>query len=143
MLALTDDDEVNLVVTMTAALIRPSLPVIARTVSPTIEHRMRAFGSPTVVNPFDRFGDHLRLALHAPASYQLMSWLEHGPGAELPAQGRPPTNGRWIVCGYGRFGQEITEDLRAEGLDVTVIDLRANADVGVRGRRGRRIRSQR
>ena len=30
-----------------------------------------AFGTPTVVNPFDRFGDHLRIALRAPASYQL------------------------------------------------------------------------
>ena len=83
---------------------------------------MRAFGTPTVVNPFDRFGDHLRLALRAPASYQLMSWLESGPGAELPPRGRPPTDGRWVVCGYGRFGRELTADLRAEGLDVTVIE---------------------
>jgi Trk K+ transport system NAD-binding subunit len=123
-LALTDDDEVNLLVTMTAALVRPGLPVIARTVSPTIELRMRDFGSPTVINPFDRFGNHLRLALRAPASYQLMSWLEAGPGAALPAKGAAPTNGRWIVCGHGRFGQELTEDLRAEGLAVTVIDQR-------------------
>ena len=50
---------------------------------------MRAFGSPTVVNPFDRFGDHLRLALRAPASYQLMTWLESGPGAPLPPRGAP------------------------------------------------------
>ena len=35
-LALTDDDEANLAVTMTAALLRPDLPVIARTVSPAI-----------------------------------------------------------------------------------------------------------
>jgi voltage-gated potassium channel len=126
-LALTDDDEVNLVVAMTAALVRPNLPVIARTVSPAIEHRMRAFGSPTVVNPFDRFGDHLRLALHSPASYQLMSWLESGPGAELPAPGRPPTTGRWVLCGYGRFGKKVTEDLRAEGLDVIIIDLQPSA----------------
>jgi voltage-gated potassium channel len=127
-LALTDDDEINLVVAMTAALVRPGLPVIARTVSPAIEHRMRAFGSPTIVNPFDRFGDHLRLALRAPTSYQLMSWLESGPGAELPAHERPPTHGAWVVCGYGRFGQEVTEDLRAQNLEVTVIDLRPNAE---------------
>ena len=122
-LALTDDDEANLVVSMTAALLRPGLPVIARTTSPTIAHRMRLFGSPTVVNPFDRFGDHLRLALHAPASYQLMSWLETGPGAALPTRGQAPTTGRWVMCGHGRFGRELTADLRAEGLEVTVIDL--------------------
>ena len=131
MLALTDDDEVNLAVTMAAALLRPDLPVVARTTSPAIADRMRAFGTPTVVNPFDRFGDHLRLALRAPASYQLMTWLESGPGAELPARGPPPRSGRWVVCGYGRFGRELTEDLRAEGLDVTVIEP---------GRDGRRRR---
>jgi Trk K+ transport system NAD-binding subunit len=123
-LALTDEDEVNLLVAMTAALTRPGLPVIARTVSQTIEHRMHAFGSPTVVNPFDRFGDHVRLALHAPASYQLMSWLMSGPGADLPEPERPPTTGRWVVCGYGRFGKELVEDLLAGGLELTVMDLR-------------------
>lgn len=129
-LALTDNDEVNLAVTMAAALLRPELPVVARTVSPSIAHRMLAFGTPTVVNPFDRFGDHLRLALRAPASYQLMSWLESGPGAELPRRGRPPTAGRWVVCGYGRFGRELTADLRAEGTEVTVIDPTAGPEDG-------------
>ena len=108
MLALTNDDETNLAVTMTAALLRPDLPVISRTVSTPIAERMRAFGTPTVVNPFDRFGEHLRLALNAPASYQLLTWLEAGPGAELPERGQPPTHGRWVMCGYGRFGREVT-----------------------------------
>lgn len=122
-LALTDDDETNLAVTMAAALLRPDLPVVARTVSAPVANRMRAFGKPSVVNPFDRFGEHLRLALNAPSSYQLLTWLEAGPGATLPDRGRPPTQGRWVVCGYGRFGREVTTDLRAAGLEVTVVDL--------------------
>jgi Trk K+ transport system NAD-binding subunit len=121
-LALTDDDEVNLAVTMSAALIRPELPVITRTVSPAMAKKMSAFGNPTVVNPFDRFGDHLRLAMRAPASYQLLSWLESGPGAECPRRGQLPRRGRWIICGYGRFGRELATDLRNEGLDVTIVD---------------------
>jgi voltage-gated potassium channel len=121
-LALTNDDETNLAVTMTAALLRPDLPVVSRTVSATVAERMRAFGTPSVVNPFDRFGEHLRLALNAPASYQLLTWLEAGHGAELPARGHPPTEGRWVMCGYGRFGREVTADLRAAGLEVTIIE---------------------
>ena len=127
-LALTSDDEVNLAVTMAAALLRPDLQVIARTVSPKIEYRMQAFGTPSVVNPFDRFGDHLRLALRAPASYQLLTWLESGPGAGRPKRGRPPTEGRWVMCGYGRFGRELAVDLRAEGLEVTIIDSSNEVD---------------
>src|SRR3954453_10460273 len=121
-LALTEDDEANLAVAQTVALLRPGLPVITRAVSTATADRMRAFGTPTVVNPFDRFGDHLRIALRAPASYQLMTWLESGPGASLPPRGSPPSHGHWVICGYGRFGREVTQDLRAEGLDVTVVE---------------------
>ncbi len=120
--ALTDDDEANLAVVMTTALLRPDLPVIARATTRVMADRMRVFGSPSVVNPFDLFGDHVQLALRAPASYQLLTWLESGPGAALPRRASPPRGGRWVVCGYGRLGRELTGDLRAEGIDVTVID---------------------
>ena len=125
-LALTDDDEANLAVAMAVALLRPDVPVVARTVSPTIAHRMRAFGSPIVINPFDRFGEHLLLSLRSPASYRLMTWLEAGPGADLPPEGHPPRTGRWIVCGYGRFGHAVTADLRRAGLEVTVVERQAD-----------------
>jgi Trk K+ transport system NAD-binding subunit len=121
-LALTDDDEANLAVAMTVALLRPDVPVVARTVSATIAHRMHAFGSPIVINPFDRFGEHLLLSLRSPASYRLMTWLEAGPGAPLPPEAAPPPTGRWVVCGYGRFGRAVTADLRRAGLAVTVVE---------------------
>ena len=31
------------------------------------------------------------------------------------------------MCGYGRFGHEVTYDLRAEGYDVTVVEPDAAA----------------
>ncbi len=130
-LALTNDDETNLAVTMAAALIRPDVPIITRTISATIAERIRAFPTPAVVNPFDRFGEHLRLALNAPASYQLLVWLEAGPGALLPERGDPPTHGRWVMCGYGRFGREVTADLRAAGIEVTIIDPVGDSRRGV------------
>jgi voltage-gated potassium channel len=125
--ALTDDDEANLAVVMAAELLRPDVRVIARVMSRLMAERMRAFGDPSVVNPFDRFGDHLRLALRAPAAYQLLTWLESGPGAPVPPRGSPPRSGRWVICGYGRLGREITADLRAEGITVTVIEPRPTA----------------
>ena len=126
-LAITDDDEVNLAVTMTTALLRPDLPVVARTILPSVAHRMRAFGTPTVLNPFDRFGEHLLLGLSAPSSFQLMTWLEGGPGAELPDIGRRPRPGCWVVCGYGRFGRALVADLRRADVDVTVVEPDATA----------------
>jgi Trk K+ transport system NAD-binding subunit len=125
-IALTNDDEVNLAVTMAAAALNPGLTVIARTVRPPIAERMRAFGQPFVINPFDRFGDHLRTALRAPASFRLIEWLTGVPGTELPPRREPP-RGRWVVCGFGKFGREIAADLRAENLAVTIIEPGAAA----------------
>lgn len=121
-LALTGDDETNLAVTMAAALTRPDVPVISRTITTSTAERMEAFDTVTVVNPFDRFGDHLRLALNAPSCYRLLVWLDAGPGALVPELVQPPVSGHWVVCGYGRFGSEVTADLRRAGLEVVVID---------------------
>jgi len=121
--ALTGDDETNLDVVMTTALLRPDLPVIARSSSRDVAERMRAFHVREVVNPLDRFGDHLRILLRSPAAYQLMIWLTSAPGTPLPRRYDPLPRGRWVICGEGRYGEELSADLRAEGLDVTLVHV--------------------
>jgi len=121
-LAITDDDEANLAITMAASVLRPDIPVIARSSSPSISARMRAFGNPIIIDPFDRFGDHFTVALRAPATEQLSNWLTRAPGAPLPEAHEWVEPGLWIVYGYGRFGREVTRDLRRQELEVTVID---------------------
>lgn len=121
--ALAGDDETNLDVAMTTALLRPDVPVIARSSSRDVGERMRAFHVQQVVNPLDRFGDHLRILLRSPAAYQLMIWLTSSPGTPLPRRYEPLPHGRWVVCGHGRNGEELSRDLRAEGLDVTEVHV--------------------
>jgi voltage-gated potassium channel len=121
--ALTGDDETNLDVAMTTALLRPDLPVTARSNSRDVAERMRAFHVREVVNPLDRFGDHLRIMLRSPAAYQLMIWLTSAPGTPLPSRFDRLPQGRWVICGHDRYGDELSSDLRAEGLDVTVVHV--------------------
>jgi len=120
-LVLTGDDDANLAVTMTVALLRPDLRVIARTSSRAVRERMQSFGSPEVIDPFDRFGDHLRIRLRSPASYQLMMWLTSPVGTRLEARREPLPRGRWVVYGRHGLGPEMAADLRAEGIDVTLV----------------------
>ena len=127
-LAITDDDEANLAIVMATSVLRPGLTVISRCTTPAISRRMTAFGSPTVINPFDRFGDHFRIELRAPATERLSRWLVAPTGEPLPAPLPPVAHGSWIVCGYGRFGTELTRDLRADGIDVTIIDPSPDAE---------------
>jgi Trk K+ transport system NAD-binding subunit len=119
-IALAGDEMANLDVTMTTALLRPDLPVIARSNSRAVSERMKAFGKPDVVDPLDRFGDHLRILLRSPAAYQLMMWLTSAPQSPLPQRRAPLPRGRWVICGPDYICRELDADLRAEGLEVTI-----------------------
>jgi len=121
-LALTDDDEANLAVLMAASVLRPDLQVIARAGDRAMAQRMRAFGTPIVINPFDSFGDHFRVELRAPAVERLAHWLMSAPGEPMPDRLHAISSGHWIVCGHGRFGGELVADLLASGIEVVVID---------------------
>ncbi len=131
-LALTDDDETNLAVVQAVHLIRPGLPVVARADSPVTVNRMAAFGEPTVVNPYDAFGDRLRIALRTPSLSQLVDWLILPPGAPLPVRPEPPEPGEWLVVGSQRVIGEVVADLQAVDIPVTEVDpgpsLRASSE---------------
>lgn len=120
-LALTNDDHVNLAVAMAVRLLNPGIPVVARSMSRDAAANMASFGTNHIVNPFAKFGEHLALAIQSPGSHRLMSWLTGLPGTSLRPETMPP-RGRWIVCGYGRFGTEVVEAFRGQHFDVTVID---------------------
>jgi Trk K+ transport system NAD-binding subunit len=54
--------------------------------------------------------------------YMVQDWLISVPGSELRKVLEPP-KGPWIVCGVGRFGALMVEQLEANGLPVTVVDV--------------------
>lgn len=130
-LALTDNDEVNLAVVMSVQLLRPELPVSARCHDRAIAARMQNFAAEAVINPYDRFGSYLLLALHRPETLRLTSWLMSEPGTALQAQRSGLAQGRWVVCADGQFGVEVAHDLRREGIDVHLIHPTQPAAHGV------------
>ena len=121
-LALTDDDGANLGIVQAAHLLRPDLPAIARCESASTARRMRAFGDPTIVNPYDAFGDRLLVALRSPALAQLIEWLLSPPGREVPERLLPPRAAHWVVVGPPRSAGEVGRDLDAAGCAVTLVD---------------------
>lgn len=120
-LALTNDDQANLAIAAHVRLLRPQLPVILRVEHDAIAQRMAAFGAKKTINPFATFARLLALAIHAPALYRLHDWLTGTPGTILAAT-RDPPRGRWIVCGYGRFGHALVAELLREGMEIALID---------------------
>ncbi|MFN6961231.1 MAG: potassium channel family protein, partial [Rhodocyclaceae bacterium] len=120
-LALTNDDSANLAIAAHVRLLRPQLPLVLRVEHDAIAQRMAAFGATQTINPFATFARLLALAIHAPALYRLHDWLTGTPGTIL-ATTRDPPRGRWIVCGYGRFGHALVAQLLREGMEIVLID---------------------
>jgi len=120
-IAITSDDRANLAVAIAVKLLNPKTPVLCRAMSREVAKNMASFGTDYIINPFQRFGEHLWLALHAPAVSRLISRLTGLPGTTLDAD-KPPPHGHWIVCGYGRFGREVASCFDREGLEATIIE---------------------
>jgi voltage-gated potassium channel len=120
-IALTNDDQANLSVAVTAKLLRPSLPVFCRADTPDTAANMASFGTDASVNAFEVFAEHLAMGLKNPGHHLLYEWLTGVPGDPLCEPLRPP-RGKWVVCGYGRFGKAVVRHLEKEGLEVTVVE---------------------
>jgi Trk K+ transport system NAD-binding subunit len=120
--ALTNDNEVNLKIAITAKLLNPKVTVICRADSHDIEANMASFGTDYIIDPFDTFAKYLSTALQTPGLYLLQSWLTAKPGTLLPDPVYPPTSGHWIIGGYGRFGKSVYDRLKKEEISVTVVE---------------------
>ncbi|MCB1910125.1 MAG: potassium channel protein [Rhodocyclaceae bacterium] len=126
-MALTNSDETNLAIAIAARLLAPAVPALCRTGSVEIEANMASFGTRHIINPFEKFGEYLALALHAPSAYHLLEWLTGIDGTEVRRH-RDPPRGTWVLCGYGNFGRLLTGALESEQITVVLIDRDAPPD---------------
>ena len=130
-LALTNQDAANLAIAAAARLLNPGMPLLCRAERLDTVERMSGFGADYIFNPFEVFGRLLAQAVHGPARYRLHRWLTGTPGTRMSTGDDPPP-GRWIVCGYGRFGRSVVSWLAREGMELTLIDPDVKAAPGFR-----------
>lgn len=119
--ALTDDDQVNLKIAITTKLLHPGIQVICRAETGDAVDNMASFGTDRILNPYDTFANRLALALHSPGTHLLYDWLTGVPGAPLPVPLYPP-HGTWVLCGYGRFGKAVKAQLEQEGVATVIVE---------------------
>ncbi|MCP3671579.1 MAG: potassium transporter TrkA [Gammaproteobacteria bacterium] len=121
--ALSNDNELNLKVAITTKLLHKETKVICRADSHDVEANMDSFGTDHIVDPFDLFSLYLATAFQAPCLYLIQEWLSGHPRQQLDEPVYPPKGGCWIVCGYGRFGKAVFKRLQDEGIEAVVIEM--------------------
>lgn len=120
-IALTKNDRTNLAVVLTSKLLNPEIPVICRAESQSMAASMKIFGADYVIDPFERFGHYLATAVSNPGNFVLRELLTDVPGTDPPRYVAAPP-GPWVVFGYGRFGSSVVANLRAQGMEVRVVE---------------------
>ena len=119
--ALTNNNAVNLHIAITAKVLNPGVKVITRADAHEIEANMGSFGTDHIMDPFDLFAKDLGLATYAPHQFLLSLWLRSEPGDPLSEVQMVP-EGNWIICGYGRFGKAIHQEMSSHGLNATIVE---------------------
>ncbi|MCG6896972.1 MAG: NAD-binding protein [Thiocapsa sp.] len=120
--ALTNVNEVNLQIAIAAKLMHPRIKVICRADSHEIEANMASVGTDHIYDPFDTFALDMAIAIQAPCLTLLGDWLSGVEGEPLGEPIYPPSKGRWVLCGYGRFGKAMYRYLSEQDLALTVIE---------------------
>lgn len=129
-LALTNNDNVNLAISIASKLLYPKRQVISRSENDVTTANLASFGTDLVVDPFCSYAEYVALAAHSPHRHLVFDWLmneEHRPLASVYRHAQ----GRWIVCGYGRFGRNLARELASDAVELTLIDPNPNNLVGV------------
>ncbi|HID50220.1 MAG TPA: potassium channel protein [Chromatiales bacterium] len=121
--ALTNQDPVNLKIAITSKLLNPKQLTIARAETDDAYQNIHSFGTEHIINPFQTFAGRLAMALHAPGMYLLYEWLTSVPHEPL-TEPVYPKRGKWVLCGYGRFGKAVYRRLEEEWSDVTIIEAK-------------------
>jgi Trk K+ transport system NAD-binding subunit len=122
--ALTNDNAANLHIAITAKVLNPQLKVVCRADSKEVEANLASFGTDHIIDPFDTFASMLGLAIHSPYQFLLSRWFHNEVDEKLAELVEVP-KGRWILCGYGRFGQAVYREFVKHGLEVQVIEPNA------------------
>ena len=119
--AITRDDQVNLKVAIASKLLNRDIRVYCWAETQDTRANMASFDTDHIIYPYELFAEYLSCAINAPNTYLLQQWLSSPKNTPLTEPVFPP-KGKWILCGYGRFGKAVYEKLTKHGLPVTVIE---------------------
>jgi Trk K+ transport system NAD-binding subunit len=125
-IALTQDDHTNLKIAVACKLVNPKVKVICRSEIEDEAKNMASFGTDNIINPFLTFGRRLSLLTQNPTLHRIHNWFinQHSPediDPTITENGLP--HGKWIICGYGRFGKAVHELTSSETIESTIVDV--------------------
>ncbi len=121
--SVTSTEETNLKISAMARILNPGIDVITKSKVEIWEETLATIGGKVhIIDPFKTYAQLLASSIVQRYFYSFNNWLVGDKSTELEQPLSPPDQGLWIICGFGRMGQEIKRALNKQGLKTAIID---------------------
>lgn len=121
LVSLFEDDSLNLRIAITTKLINPNIPLAVKSTTENLTENLKDIGVEIIENPFDIISNQIDLSLNSPSTYQLAKWIFNLD--TLSQQPLKLPKGKYIICGYGRMGQEMYKVLEKNKINACFIEI--------------------
>jgi voltage-gated potassium channel len=121
--SVTSNEETNLKISALARILNPNIEVITKSKVEIWEETLATIGGKVhIIDPFKTYAQLLASSIEQRYFHSFNNWLVGDKSTELKQPLCPPKDGLWIICGFGRMGQEIKRALNKQGLKTAIID---------------------
>jgi len=118
--SLFNNEEKNLRISILTKFLNPKVRVIAKSTYPDITKSILDTDIAKAINPFEIFAKRVDIALSSPHILLLENWIYQN--SDLNSKTIFLPHGKYVVCGYGRFGKALQKKFEKHGLDYVFID---------------------
>jgi Trk K+ transport system NAD-binding subunit len=129
MLALTDQDQVNLTVATNTRILAPRVPVYARSATDANTRNLRSFDTEVVVDPFRVAARSVTQLIRKPNAFALYHELVD-PDLNQIEVVDIPASGHWIICATGRMAETMVEAFVREQIPFCLVSSKAPESQG-------------
>ena len=121
-IALFDNEEHNFRISILTKFLNPKVKVIARSTNDEISKSILDTDIAKVINPFEIFAKRVDIALRSPHVLILENWIYNS--GDLNEKPLYLPEGKYLICGYGRFGKALQRKFDKYGIDHVFIDAK-------------------
>jgi Trk K+ transport system NAD-binding subunit len=118
--ALFENDELNLRVALTTKLLNPNVKLAIKSTTKAHAEDLKNLGVDVVENPFEIIAELIEMALNNPNMKVLQRWI-YGLNT-LTVDLKPLPKGKYIVCGFGRMGKILFKIFKNNNIDAVFIE---------------------
>ncbi len=152
--ALSPDDHTNLKVAVATKSLNQDLLTVTRAEDENEIANLKSFHTDVIINSHELFAERLVAAMNNPTGEAIARWLINQQQVELEkveiledpdedaeeeaenasnksnntdsSTHAVPHSGRWIICGYGKFGRILKDHLDAQQVETVIIEESSN-----------------